>query len=90
VIVTSNLKDFPPQAIPEPLKVVSPTQFAADTVAVSPDTAYRAVMAIASRRTRPALTVNEILDNFVNRYNMIESVDLIRSTIEDAQGEPDS
>lgn len=36
VIVTSNLKDFPPPTIPEPLKVVAPAQFAADTVAVSP------------------------------------------------------
>lgn len=89
VIVTSNLKDFPPQAIPEPLKVVSPAKFAADTVAVSPDIAHRAVVAIASRLTRPALTVDQILDFLENRYNMIESVDLIRSTIEDAQGEPD-
>jgi hypothetical protein len=36
VIVTSNLKDFPPQRIPQPLTVISPMQFAADTVAVSP------------------------------------------------------
>ena len=42
VIVTSNLKDFPPQRIPEPFKVVSPAQFAADTVSVSPDVARRA------------------------------------------------
>lgn len=42
VIVTSNLKDFPPQRIPESLKVVSPAQFAADTVSVSPDVARRA------------------------------------------------
>jgi hypothetical protein len=36
VIVTSNLKDFPPQQILKPLTVSSPMQFAADTVAVSP------------------------------------------------------
>lgn len=35
VIVTSNLKDFPLQRIPDPLKVARPAQFAADTVAVS-------------------------------------------------------
>jgi hypothetical protein len=30
VIVTSNLKDFPPQQIAKPLTVISPAQFAAD------------------------------------------------------------
>jgi hypothetical protein len=88
VIVTSNLKDFPPQAIPEPLKVVSPAQFAADTVAVSPDIAHRAVLAMASRLTRPARTVDQILDHLEIRYKMSESVELIRSTSEDPQGEP--
>ena len=36
MIVTSNLKDFPPQQITQPLTVISPMQSAADTVAVSP------------------------------------------------------
>jgi hypothetical protein len=81
VIVTSNLKDFPPQTIPEPLTVVSPAQFAADTVAVSPDIAHRAVVAIASRLIRPALTVDQILEHLETRYNMVESVELIRGTI---------
>jgi predicted nucleic acid-binding protein len=81
VIVTSNLKDFPPPTIPEPLKVVAPAQFAADTVAVSPDMARRAVVAIASRLTRPALAVEQILERLETRYNMVESVELIRGTI---------
>jgi PIN domain len=49
VIDTNNLKDFPPQLIPNSITVISPAQFAADTVAVSPDFARRAVVAIASR-----------------------------------------
>lgn len=81
VIVTSNLKDFPPQTIPEPLNVVSPAQFAADTVALSPDIARRAVVAIASRLSRPALTVDQILERLETRYSMAESVELIRGTI---------
>lgn len=48
VIVTSNLKDFPPQRIPNPVKVISPAQFAADIVAVSPDAAHQAVITMAS------------------------------------------
>ena len=60
VIVTSDLKDFPPQQIPKPLTVISPREFAADTVAVSPDIAYRAVIAMASRFVLPSSTVDEI------------------------------
>lgn len=81
VIVTSNLKDFPPQQIPQPLTVISPTQFAADTVAVSPDIAYRAVIAMASRFVRPSSTVDEILDQLAGRYAMIEAVELIRGVL---------
>ncbi len=47
-IVTSNFKDFPPQRIPDPVKVILPAQFAADTVTVSPDAAHRVVTAMAS------------------------------------------
>jgi predicted nucleic acid-binding protein len=81
VLVTSNLKDFPPQQIPNPLTVISPAQFAADTVAVSPDIAYRAVIGLASRFVRPSSTVDEILDHLVARYTMIEAVELIRSVM---------
>jgi PIN domain-containing protein len=81
VIVTSNLKDFPPQQIPKPLKVISPAQFDANTVAVSPDIAHRAVIGLASRFVRPSSTVDEILDHLVARYAMIEAVELIRSVI---------
>ena len=79
VIVTSNSKDFPPQQIPIPLKAISPAQFAADTVAVSPDIAYQAVIGMASRFVRPSSTVDEILDRLVARYAMAEAVELIRS-----------
>jgi predicted nucleic acid-binding protein len=79
VIVTSNLKDFPPQRIPNPLTVISPAQFAADTVAVSPASARHAVIAMATRFVRPPFTFDEILDQLAARYAMIEAVDLIRS-----------
>ncbi len=78
VIVTSNLKDFPSQQIPKPLKVIAPAQFAADTVAVSPDNARHAVGAMAIRFVQPTSTVEEILDHLAGRYAMIEAVELIR------------
>jgi PIN domain len=81
VIVTSNLKDFPPQQIPRPLMVISPAQFAAETVAVSPYVAYRAVMGMASRFVRPSSSVDEILDRLVARYAMVEAVELVRGVM---------
>lgn len=81
VIVTSNLKDFPPQQIPKPLKAISPAQLAADTVAASPDIAHHAVIAMATRFVRPSSTVDEILDHLVARYALIEAVELIRGVL---------
>jgi hypothetical protein len=80
VIVTSNLRDFPPQQIPKLLSVILPAQFAADTVAVSPDVAQQAVIAMSSRFVRPPSTADEILDQLVARYAMAEAVELIRGT----------
>lgn len=79
VIVTSNVKDFPPQQIPKSPMVISPARFAADTVSVSPDVAHQAVIAMSSRFVRPSSTVDEILDHLSARYAMIEAVELIRS-----------
>lgn len=78
VIVTSNAKDFPPERIPESVTVLSPAQFAADTVAGSPDIARQAVTAMSSRFVRPSSTVDEILVRLSERYAMIEAVELIR------------
>ncbi len=78
VIVTSNLKDFPSQQIPNSLKVIPPAQFAADTVSASPDIAHHAVFAMSRRFVRPSSTVDEILNHLVTRYAMVEAVELIR------------
>jgi hypothetical protein len=48
-IVTANGKDFPIAKIPRHIKVLSPAEFAADTVSVSPDIALRDVEIMASR-----------------------------------------
>lgn len=80
-IVTENLKDFPIAKIPAHIKVLSPTEFAADTVSVSPDVALRAVQTMASRYSAPPLTSEEILRQLVERYQMTEAVELIRAVI---------
>ncbi|ORW10106.1 PIN domain-containing protein [Mycobacterium kyorinense] len=80
-IVTDNLRDFPAAKIPAHIKVVSPAEFAADTVSVSPDLALRAVKTMASRYTAPPLTTAELLNRLVQRYQMTEAVELIRAAI---------
>ncbi|HQE16231.1 MAG: PIN domain-containing protein [Mycobacterium sp.] len=81
VIVTSNLKDFPAQRIPAPLRVVSPAQFAADTVSVSPAVARHAVTTMLSRFMAPPMTFEQFVDRLVTRYNMTEAAELIRGTV---------
>jgi predicted nucleic acid-binding protein len=78
-IVTDNLKDFPVAKIPAHIKVVSPAEFAADTVSVSPDLALRAVQTMGSRYSAPPLTTEQILSRLIQRYQMTEAVELIRA-----------
>lgn len=78
VIVTSNGKDFPEDRVPEHIQVVSPAEFAADTVAVSPALAWRAVETMAERLDDPPMEVEDILTLLVNRYKMSEAVALLR------------
>jgi predicted nucleic acid-binding protein len=78
-IVTANGKDFPIAKVPTHIKVLFPTEFAADTVSVSPDIALRAVEIMASRFSKPPLTTEEILTRLVQRYQMTEAAELIRA-----------
>lgn len=76
-IVTTNLRDFPSAQIPPNIKVLSPAAFAADTVAVAPDLARRALQAMASRFVKPPLTAHEILLLLVGRYGMTEVAEFL-------------
>ena len=78
-IVTDNQRDFPETKIPARIKVLSPAEFAADTVSVSPDIALHALQTMAARYAAPPLTTEDILNRLVQRYSMIEAADLIRA-----------
>lgn len=60
-IVTDNLKHFPEDKIPPGIQIVSPSEFAANTVDVSPAGALRAVTAIAARFDKQPMSVDEFL-----------------------------
>lgn len=79
-IVTHNNKDLPPERLPHGIQRLSPQEFAFNTVAVDPVTAWRAVAAIAARSGRrgPVLTEEAVLDLLVARYGMSDAVNLLR------------
>lgn len=62
VIVTDNLADFPPEALPAPLTRQSLDEFLLDLLDLHPSLVSNAVHAVARRtgRTGPALTVRDI------------------------------
>ncbi|MGD9704646.1 MAG: hypothetical protein AB7Q42_08635 [Acidimicrobiia bacterium] len=62
-IVTINLRDFPTTACePYGIEAVDPDSFAVAIAEVDPARVQAALADIARRRTRPAMTVHEILD----------------------------
>ncbi len=80
-IVTVNLKDFPPNKMPPGLEVLKPADFAANTVALDPLRAARAIHEIAQRSGAKgaAFSPAEILDLLEQRYGLDAAVQLIRS-----------
>lgn len=82
VIVTHNLKDFPVDKLPRGIEALAPNQFAENTVALSPGSAWAAVEAIAERSGKhgPSLTAFAILELLESRYGMHNAVGLLRQT----------
>ncbi|MFD3506565.1 PIN domain-containing protein [Nocardia sp. NPDC058666] len=76
-IVTDNLRDFPKDLLPDGLCVRSAAQFAADTVAVSPETALMALQTMLRRYRNPFVTADEALKILASRYRMDEAVELL-------------
>ncbi|TCC53459.1 PIN domain-containing protein [Kribbella capetownensis] len=76
-IVTSNLRDFPADKIPPGIQIVTPSDFAANTVAVAPDVALGVVASISAGFSRPPMSVDDLLSILRDRYGMHEAVDLM-------------
>lgn len=80
-IVTLNEKDFPVRLIPRGIQIISPQEFAWNTVALNPPRAYAAVEEMSARTGKLGgkLTVSDILDILEERYCMNDAVTLLRS-----------
>ncbi|WP_432888444.1 PIN domain-containing protein [Kribbella sp. CA-245084] len=76
-VVTNNLKDFPADKVPRGVEVLLPSEFAANTVAVSPQRALKAVAELTQRCKNPPISVDEFLEMLRDKYGMDEAVDLI-------------
>ncbi|MEP9417074.1 PIN domain-containing protein [Gordonia sp. VNQ95] len=80
-IVTDNVKDFPAERVPHAIRILRPAEFAAITVAASPDRAVTALRKMQARRIQPAQSVDEILQVLAVRYAMTEAVDHLRAAM---------
>jgi hypothetical protein len=79
-IITHNVKDFPFSRLPGGLDVLTPKQFAENTVALSPARARTAVDAISRRSgvNGRSMTIADILEILTKRYGMGQAAELIR------------
>lgn len=80
VIVTSNLRDFPPSLLPSAIRVTDPANFANETVELAPPQAVRAVLHMAARsgKVGPHLSPAQVLTTLEERYGMAAAVRTIR------------
>jgi hypothetical protein len=62
-IVTFNLRDFPASACePHGVEAIDPDSFAVAIAESDPSRVYAALSDVARRRTRPPMTVHDLLD----------------------------
>ena len=82
VIVTQNLRDFPPQRLPADLEVLNAAVFARNTVDLSPRGAIAAVDEIVARSGRigPVLTRKGVPEVLEQRHAMGDAVAAMRIT----------
>lgn len=82
-IVTSNLKDFPADRLPDSLQVLPPDEFAANTVSLDPPRAALAVTTMAARSGRlgQERSPTDVLDILESRYSMGTAAALIRPPV---------
>ena len=89
-IVTVNGHDFPAESLPDGLDVLTPSQFAHNTVALAPTLGLHALRSMAARSGRlgPPTTVEEILVRLEDRFGMGDSVRLIREALSKTAAKP--
>lgn len=80
VIVTKNLRHFPSGRLPDGIEAIDPSDFARNTVELSPRGAIAAVDELVSRSGRfgPSLTREGVFQILEDRYGMEAAVSIMR------------
>lgn len=77
VIVTANLVDFPPHALPSTIEAIGPDAFVTSLIEADIDAVVSVVEAQAASLRLPPMTVNELLDGLAE-VHLDRSVVLLR------------
>jgi predicted nucleic acid-binding protein len=80
VIVTDNLDDFPPTALPSSLKAESPDDFVASLILADVDAVAAVVEHQAASLRNPPMTVEELLEGF-NEVRLTRTVAALRGVL---------
>ncbi len=72
-----------PDLLEAQIQIVSPSRFAANTVAAHPDAGLRALRAMSARMTAPPLTPDQILENLREAYGMTEVAEILGPLLAD-------
>lgn len=86
-IVTENLKDFPDDRVPATITVQRPDRFAFTTASMHPVAALRAaesIVAFSGTSGLPQRSLDEVLRQLRNVYNMDDTVDIIEKARQQA------
>jgi PIN domain len=80
VIVTANLRDFPPQDLaPWNIEAKSPDDFMLDQISIDEKTVFACVQQIVDSRKRRPKTMNDLLGQ-LERHGLVRSVAALRSS----------
>lgn len=84
VIVTNNVKDFPPDRLPDDLLVQTADDFRLDALDLGPDAMSSAVAAVSARtgRTGPKLSVDDVTEA-LKRSGAVRFVEELRRRMQE-------
>lgn len=79
IVTDDSRAGFPttPDIVEAQIQIVTPAQFAANTVTAHPASGLRALREMSARMSTPALTPAQLLDELGGRYAMIEVADIL-------------
>ena len=88
--MTDNVNDFPTSKVPGHLQVLKAKEFAANTAAVDPERAARALCEIARRHTKARHTPHQLVGLLVARYGMDDVAEIVLPILDDVVTEFDA